>query len=74
MRIVLPAWFGGLELAFVLLGHLLAIWIAHAIAYELFPSRMQAIKSQYSLTAVMILYTVTSLYIVSQPAIEPPYT
>lgn len=73
MRIVLPAWFGGLELAFVLLGHLLAIWIAHAIAYDLFPSRLQAVKSQYALTAVMILYTVTSLYIVSQPVIDPPY-
>ena len=73
LRLVLPAWFGGLELAFVLLGHLLAIWIAHAIAYEVFPSRLQAIKSQYALTVVMVLYTVISLYIVSQPVINPPY-
>lgn len=72
-EIVLPAWFGGLELAFVLIGHLLAIWIAHAVAYELFPSRLQAVKSQYTFTAVMILYTVISLYIVSQPPIDPPY-
>jgi hypothetical protein len=72
-RLVLPAWFGGLELAFVLIGHLLAIWVAHAIAYELFPSRLQAVRSQYSLTAVMVLYTVISLYIVSQPVIDPPY-
>lgn len=73
MKIVLPAWFGGLELAFVLIGHLLAIWVAHAIAYDLFPSRLQAVKSQYALTAVMIFYTVVSLYIVSQPVIDPPY-
>ncbi|WP_254537361.1 hypothetical protein [Halomarina litorea] len=71
--LVLPAWVGGLELLFVLVGHLLAIWVAHATAYALFPGRMQAIRSQYPLTAVMILYTMTSLLIVSQPAIDPPY-
>jgi hypothetical protein len=71
--LVLPAWVAGLELAFVLLGHLLAIWVAHATAYALFPGRMQAIRSQYPLTAVMILYTMTSLLIVSQPSIDPPY-
>ncbi|PSQ01234.1 hypothetical protein BRC94_04525 [Halobacteriales archaeon QS_5_70_17] len=71
--LALPRWFGGLELAFVLLGHLLAIWVAHATAYDLFPGRMQAIRSQYPLTAVMIFYTMTSLLIVSQPAIAPPF-
>lgn len=71
--LVIPGWIGGFELAFVLMGHLLAIWVAHATAYALFPGRMQAIRSQYPLTAVMILYTMTSLLVVSQPAIDPPY-
>ncbi|WP_231183033.1 hypothetical protein [Haladaptatus sp. DYF46] len=70
--IVLPAWFGGLNMAFVLLGHLLAVWVAHATAYDVFPNRMQAIRSQYPLVAVMILYTMTSLWIVSQPTLTPP--
>ena len=70
---VLPSWFGGVGLTFVLLGHVLAIWVAHTAAFELFPSRVQAIRSQYPLTAVMVLYTMTSLLIVSQPAIEVPY-
>jgi hypothetical protein len=69
----LPGWFGGLELAFVLLGHLLAIWVAHATAYELFPGRLQAIRSQYPFVLVMVAYTMISLWIVSQPAIEVPY-
>ncbi|MFB6178202.1 MAG: hypothetical protein ABEI77_00580 [Halorientalis sp.] len=69
----LPAWFGGLSMTFVLLGHLLAIWVAHASAFDVFPGRLQAIKSQYSITLVMILYTITSLWIVSQPTIRPPY-
>ncbi len=71
--LVLPGWVAGLELGFVLLGHLLAIWVAHATAYALFPGRMQAIRSQYPLTAVMVLYTMTSLLIVSQPSITPPF-
>jgi len=73
LELVLPSWFGGVGLTFVLLGHVLAIWVAHTAAFELFPSRVQAIRSQYALTAVMVLYTMTSLLIVSQPAIEVPY-
>ncbi|MFD1512155.1 hypothetical protein [Halomarina rubra] len=73
LALVLPAWFGGVGLAFVLLGHVLAIWVAHTTAFDVFPSRLQAIRSQYPLTAVMILYTMTSLLIVSQPAVEVPY-
>jgi hypothetical protein len=69
----LPAWFGGLELACVLLGHLLAVWVAHAIAYDLFPSRLQAVRSQYGVTAVMICYTMLSLWIVAEPYVAPPF-
>ena len=71
--LVLPVWFTGFELTFVLLGHLVAIWVAHAVAYDLFPSRMQAIRSQYALTAVMVFYTMTSLWIVSRPYAAPPF-
>jgi len=69
----LPGWFGGLNLAFVLLGHLLAIWVAHATAFDLFPGRLQAIRSQYPFVLVMVGYTMLSLWIVSQPSIQPPY-
>jgi hypothetical protein len=71
--LVLPGWFTAFELGFVLLGHLVAIWVAHAVAYDLFPSRMQAIRSQYALTAVMVFYTMTSLWIVSRPYAVPPF-
>ncbi|WP_135820030.1 hypothetical protein [Halostella litorea] len=70
---VLPSWFGGLELGFVLVGHLLAIWVAHAAAYDTFPSRLQAIRSQYPFILVMVLYTVVSMWIVSEPDLTPPY-
>jgi len=70
--LVLPGWFDAVGLATVLLGHVLAIWAAHAVAFDSFPGRLQAIRSQYPYTVVMILYTISSLFIVSQPTIEPP--
>jgi hypothetical protein len=73
VALVLPAWFGGVELAAVVLGHLLAIWVAHAAAYELFPGKLQAVRSQYAVTAAMVCYTMASLWIVSQPYAVPPY-
>ena len=68
-----PGWFNGLSIAFVLIGHLLAIWAAHATAYELFASRLVAIRSQYPFIIVMIGYTVISLWILSLPGAIPPY-
>ncbi|WP_435335530.1 hypothetical protein [Haloarchaeobius sp. TZWWS8] len=70
---VLPAWVGGVELAAVLLGHLLAIWVAHAAAYQLFPGRLQAVRSQYPFIAAMIGYTMVSLWVVAEPNLLPPF-
>ena len=69
----LPAWFGGVSLAAVILGHLVAIWVAHAAAYDLFPGRLQAIRSQYPFIAVMVFYTMTSLWVVSRPEVPLPH-
>ncbi|WP_158057400.1 hypothetical protein [Halorussus halophilus] len=71
--IVLPAWFGMLAVTFVLVGHLLAVWVAHATAYDVFPGRLQAVRSQYPFVVVMVLYTMTSLWIVSTPSGSPPF-
>jgi len=69
----LPGWIGAAEIALVLLGHLLAVWVAHATAYDLFPDRVQAVRSQYGVTLAMVLFTMTSLWIVTQPYAEPPF-
>lgn len=69
----LPPWFGTLQLGFVVLGHLLAVWIAHAIAMELFPGVLRPIRSQYPFVIVMMVYTMTSAFVVGQPFIEPAY-
>lgn len=73
LQLVLPDWFGILPLLFILLGHLFAVWVAHATAFDLFTGRLQPIRSQYPLIAIMILYTATSMWIVLQPYSQPPF-
>jgi hypothetical protein len=70
---VLPAWFGTLQLAFVVLGHLLAVWVAHSLAMELFPGVLDPIRSQYPFVVVMMVYTMTSAFVVTQPFTTPAY-
>ena len=69
--ITLPGWFGSLQLGFVVAGHLLAVWVAHARAFDLFPGRLQPIRSQYPFVVVMVVYTMTSLWVVAQPFTAP---
>jgi len=68
----LPGWYGSAQLVFVLAGHVFAIWVAHGLSFDLFPGRLQPIRSQYPFTAVMVLYTMTSMWIIAQPFAPPP--
>lgn len=71
--VTLPPWFGVTGLIAVLLGHALAIWIAHATSFELFTGRLQPLRSQYPFIVIMIFYTMTSMWIVTQPYAAPPF-
>ncbi|WP_336345782.1 hypothetical protein [Halalkalicoccus ordinarius] len=73
LTLVLPVWFGLLDVAFILAGHLLAVWAAHAISFDVFPGRLQAIRSQYPFVAVMVLYTMASLWLVSMPTADAAF-
>ena len=73
LALVLPGWFGSARLLFVLGGHVLAIWVAHSLAFELFPGVLAAIRSQYPSVVVMVFYTMTSLWVITQPYAPPPY-
>lgn len=73
LTLAVPGWFDALDIVFVLVGHVFAIWAAHAIAYDVFASRLVAIRSQYPFIVVMIGYTVISLWILSLPGATPPY-
>lgn len=71
--LVLPTWFGTLQLLFVITGHLLGVWVAHARSFSLFPGRLQPVRSQYPFVIVMVFYTMTSMWVVAQPFTPPPY-
>ncbi|ELZ07830.1 hypothetical protein [Natrialba aegyptia] len=70
--LALPGWVGMLEIGALLAGHLLAVWVAHATAFDCFPGRLQAIRSQYPLIAVMVCYTAVSLWLLTLPTVQPP--
>jgi len=70
--LALPGWFDLVGMAAILLGHVLAVWVSHATAYDLFPGRLQAVRSQYPFIAVMVFYTMTSLWLLAQPEVPTP--
>lgn len=71
--VAIPAWFGTFQLMFVLVGHIVAIWAAHGVAFETFTGRLQPIRSQYPYSMVMVVYTIVSIGIVYQPSTTPPF-
>ncbi|MFB6151966.1 MAG: hypothetical protein ABEJ40_09190 [Haloarculaceae archaeon] len=72
LAFVLPDWFGTFKLSCVLAGHVLAVWVAHSLAFELFPGVLAALRSQFPTVVVMVVYTMTSLWVITQPYVPPP--
>ena len=58
----------------ILIGHIAAVYLAHARAMQLFASRAPALRSQVPLTALMVVYTFVSLSILAEPIVQqaPP--
>jgi len=54
----------------IIIGHVFAIYIAHIMALEIFSNKKMALSSQYPMMAMMIGYTMISLWVLSQPIIE----
>ena len=54
----------------IVLGHIIATWLAHETALSIFQTSAQARRSQYPMLCLMIAYTVTSLWILAQPIVE----
>lgn len=58
------------QVALIVAGHVLAVYLAHVISLRFFGSPKPALKSQLPMLALMILYTTFSLWILSQPIVE----
>jgi hypothetical protein len=69
----LPGWITWVGPLSVLAGHLLAVWVSHSRAFDLFTGRLQPIRSQYPYVLVMVLYTITGLWLLAQPTIDAPF-
>jgi hypothetical protein len=53
----------------VVAGHVIAVYLAHAVALREFGSRRLAALSQIPMLALMVAYTMLSLWILAQPIV-----
>ena len=51
----------------IVIGHVIAVWLGHLRAGERFSSARRVLLSQYPMLALMVAYTMTSLWILAQP-------
>ena len=61
-------WF--LSVAVIIIGHVMAVYLAHLASIRTFRNRTIARNSQYPMMALMVLYTVVSLWIIAQPIVS----
>ncbi|SUZ54794.1 uncharacterized protein METZ01_LOCUS7648 [marine metagenome] len=61
-------WF--LSVALIVLGHVLAVYLAHRVAIRTFANRAMVLRSQYPILTLMVVYTVISLWIIAQPIVQ----
>jgi hypothetical protein len=54
----------------IVVGHVIAVWLAHIVALRMFRSHATALRSQYPMLALMVGYTAISLWILAQPIVE----
>ena len=56
-----------ISVASIVTAHIIAVFLAHSIAFRLIPTRRYALRSQYPMLVLMVGYTVASLWIITQP-------
>jgi hypothetical protein len=58
-------WFA--QIVLIVVGHVIAVYLSHLKAGEKFRSAQRALLSQYPMLVLMVMYTMTSLWILAQP-------
>jgi hypothetical protein len=58
-------WFA--QIVLIVLGHVVAVYLSHLKAGDTFRTAQRALLSQYPMLLLMVLYTMTSLWILAQP-------
>jgi hypothetical protein len=54
----------------IVVGHIIAVCLAHLMAFYVFRDSRLATKSQYPMLGLMVCYTMISLWILAQPVVE----
>ena len=57
------------QVLLIVAGHVLAVYLAHLVSLRFLGSQKQALRSQLPMLVLMILYTIFSLWILSQPIV-----
>ena len=58
-------WFA--QIVLIVVGHIIAVYLSHLKAGEKFRTAQRALLSQYPMLLLMVMYTMTSLWILAQP-------
>jgi hypothetical protein len=53
----------------IVTGHVIAVYLAHCVALKSNSDRQGALRSQWPMVALMVCYTMTSLWIIAQPIV-----
>ncbi len=56
----------------IVLGHVVAVFLSHVMALRMFGDRVTVLRSQLPMLVLMVGYTMTSLWILSQPIVASP--
>ncbi|WP_348646677.1 hypothetical protein [Mesorhizobium sp. NZP2234] len=62
-------WLWNIQAGAIILGHVLAVLVAHGFAWRLHPQPARAAFSQFPLTLLMIAYTVFGLWLLATPTV-----
>jgi len=58
------------QVALIVAGHVIAVYLAHSISLRLLRDPVRAFRSQLPMLVLMVLYTITSLWILAQPIVK----
>ena len=59
-----------LSVGAIVVGHMVAVYLAHVMALRVYGDPRTALRSQIPMLVLMVLYTMSSLWILSQPVVK----
>jgi hypothetical protein len=70
LTLLSPYFYWYASVVIIIIGHVIAVYLAHVMAFKLFLTRRAALISQLPMVILMVLYTSLSLWILAQPIVE----